>query len=80
MNNYEEQLEIIKKHFENISEEELTNNLEKCGINEFKYTYIITMCIEELSNMEMSKFIQMIELPKEEQEWKMEQNQQVYAA
>lgn len=80
MNNYEEQLEIIKKHFENISEEELTNNLEKCGINEFKYTYIITMCIEELSNMEMSKFIQMMELPKEEQEWKMEQNQQVHAA
>lgn len=80
MNNYEEQLEIIRKHFENISEDELTNNLESCGINEFKYTYIITVCIEELSNIEMSKFIQKIELPKEEQEWKMEQNQQVHAA
>lgn len=80
MNNYEEQLEIIRKHFENISEEELSENLEKCGINELKYTYIITMCLEELSNIEMSQFIQKVEMSKEEQEWKMEKNQQIYAA
>ena len=77
MNNFEKQLETIKKHFENISEEELNANLEKCGINELKYNYIITMVIEELSNLEMNRFI---EVNKEELKWEMKTNNQAYAA
>lgn len=80
MNSYEEQIELIRKHFENISEEELNKNLEKCGINEIAYSYAITMYSEELSNMEMNEFIQISEISKEEQGWKIEQSQQAYAA
>lgn len=80
MNDYEKQLEIIRSHFENISEEELNKNLEKCGINEIKYNYIVTMVIEELSNIEMNSFVQNNEIHKEELKWKIDQSQQVYAA
>lgn len=77
MNNFEEQIEKIKKHFEEISEEELNFNLEKCGINEIKYDYMLTIEIEELSNIEMNRFI---EISKEEMKWEMKTNNQAYAA
>lgn len=80
MNNYEKQINIIKEHFDNVSEEQLNKNLQKCGINDIKYNYMISMVIEELSNIEMNMFIQKNEIHEEEIEWKMEQNQQVLAA
>lgn len=80
MNDYEKQFELIKSHFENISEEDLNKNLEKCGINEIKYNYIVTMVTEELSNIEMNSFVQSNEIHKEELKWEINQNQQVYAA
>lgn len=77
MNNFEEQIEQIKKHFEEISEEELNFNLEKCGVNEIQYDYMLTMEIEELSNIEMNHFI---EISKEEMKWETRTNNQAYAA
>lgn len=77
MNEFEEQMKRINKHFEEISEEELNANLEKCGINEIKYDYMFTMVIEEISNIEMNRFI---EISKEEIEWEVKTSNQVYAA
>ena len=39
MNTLEEQRRKIREHFENISEEELNKNLEKCGINDLKFNF-----------------------------------------
>lgn len=80
MDKFEEQIELIQNHFENISDDELNKNLVDCGINEITYNYVYTMCVELLSNIEMNKFIEKVENYKEEKEWKMEKNLQVYAA
>ena len=52
MNSLEKQIELIREHFENISEEELNKNLVDCGIEQLKYNDTITEHNEELSNIE----------------------------